>query len=137
MRQKKIALINDLTGYGRCSISVELPLISALKVQACPLPTAILSVHTGFPVHYMTDYTAHMQMNWHWTWPRNCRRKESLSVMRRHLIRFSLSLRKPKPLNWPNRSCGEKGKEEWHQTSHGRFGRWLSGGIDWDDHRQS
>jgi len=67
MRQKKIALINDLTGYGRCSISVELPLISALKVQACPLPTAILSVHTGFPVHYMTDYTAHMRpymRNW-------------------------------------------------------------------------
>jgi pyridoxine kinase len=61
MRQKKIALINDLTGYGRCSISVELPLISALKVQACPLPTAILSVHTGFPSHYMTDYTAHMK----------------------------------------------------------------------------
>ncbi len=38
-RQKKIALVNDVTGYGRCSIAVELPLISALKIQGCVLPT--------------------------------------------------------------------------------------------------
>ena len=61
MRQKRIALINDLTGFGRCSITVELPLISALKVQACPLPTAILSAHTGFPSHYMSDYSENMR----------------------------------------------------------------------------
>ena len=60
-RQKRIALINDVTGFGRCSVTVQLPLISALKVQACPLPTAILAAHTGFPVHYMDDYTDHMQ----------------------------------------------------------------------------
>lgn len=60
-RQKRIALINDVTGFGRCSVTVQLPLISALKVQACPLPTAILAAHTGFPVHYMDDYTNHMQ----------------------------------------------------------------------------
>ena len=60
-RQKRIALINDITGFGRCSVTVQLPLISALKVQACPLPTAILSAHTGFPVYYMDDYTRHMQ----------------------------------------------------------------------------
>ena len=59
--QKRIALINDITGFGRCSIAVELPLISALKVQACPLPTAILSAHTGFSQHYMDDYTDHMR----------------------------------------------------------------------------
>lgn len=65
--QKKIALINDITGFGRCSVTVQLPLISALKIQACPLPTAILAAHTGFPVHYMDDYTRHMQAhmdNW-------------------------------------------------------------------------
>ena len=56
-KQKKIALINDLTGFGRCSIAVELPLISALGVQACPLPTAILSVHTDFPHYFLDDYT--------------------------------------------------------------------------------
>lgn len=60
-RQKRIALINDITGFGRCSIAVGLPLISALKVQACPLPTAILSAHTGFPLHYMDDYTDRMR----------------------------------------------------------------------------
>lgn len=60
-RQKRIALINDITGFGRCSMTVELPLISALKVQACPLPTALLSVHTGFPSHYIDDYTDRMR----------------------------------------------------------------------------
>ena len=60
-RQKRIALINDMTGFGRCSIAVELPLISAMRIQACPLPTAILSVHTGFPQHYIDDYTDRMR----------------------------------------------------------------------------
>ena len=60
-RQKRIALINDITGFGRCSVTVQLPLISALRVQACPLPTAILSVHTGFPNHYLDDYTGRMR----------------------------------------------------------------------------
>ena len=32
-----------------------------MRVQACPLPTAILSVHTGFPNHYLDDYTARMR----------------------------------------------------------------------------
>lgn len=59
--QKKIALINDVTGYGRCSVAVELPIISALKIQACVLPTAILSVHTGFPTYYIDDYTDRMK----------------------------------------------------------------------------
>ncbi len=65
--QKKIALINDVTGYGRCSAAVELPLISALKIQACIVPTAILSVHTGFPAYYLDDYTDRMKAyidNW-------------------------------------------------------------------------
>ena len=60
-RQKRIALVNDVTGFGRCSVAVELPLISALKVQACPLPTAILSCHTGFPTHFLDDYTDRMR----------------------------------------------------------------------------
>ena len=61
MIQKKIALINDITGFGRCSVTIELPIISALKIQACPLPTAILSVHTGFNNYFMDDYTNRMQ----------------------------------------------------------------------------
>ena len=61
MRQKKIALINDITGFGRCSVAIELPIISALKIQASPLPTAILSVHTGFDNYFIDDYTDRMQ----------------------------------------------------------------------------
>ena len=58
--QKKIAAINDYTGFGRCSIAVELPVISALKVQCCPIPTSILSNHTGFNSFYFEDFTDSM-----------------------------------------------------------------------------
>ena len=59
--QKKIALINDFTGFGRCSIAVELPIISTLKVQCCPLPTSIFSNHTGFDSYFFDDYTDRME----------------------------------------------------------------------------
>lgn len=58
--QKKIALINDFTGFGRCSIAVALPVISMLKVQCCPLPTSVLSNHTGFESFFFDDYTEKM-----------------------------------------------------------------------------
>ena len=58
--QKKIAVINDFCGFGRCSLAVSLPIISALKVQCCPLPTSVFSNHTGFPSFYSTDFTEHM-----------------------------------------------------------------------------
>ena len=59
--QKKIAMINDLSGYGRCSLTVALPILSAMGIQCCPVPTSILSNHTGFPVYYFDDYTDHME----------------------------------------------------------------------------
>lgn len=58
--QKKIAVINDFCGFGRCSITVSLPIISAMKIQCCPLPTAIFSNHTGYDSFVSTDFTAHM-----------------------------------------------------------------------------
>ena len=58
--QKKIAMINDLSGYGRCSLTVAIPILSAMKVQCCPVPTSILSNHTGFPVYFFDDYTRSM-----------------------------------------------------------------------------
>jgi len=58
--QKKIALINDVTGFGRCSIAVMAPIVSAMKIQAVTVPTAILSAHTQFPVFYFDDYTDKM-----------------------------------------------------------------------------
>ena len=58
--QKKIAVINDFCGFGRCSIAASLPIISAMKIQCCPLPTSIFSNHTGFESFYYTDFTEHM-----------------------------------------------------------------------------
>lgn len=60
--QKKIAVIHDLSGYGRCSLTVALPILSALKVQCCPVPTSILSNHTGFPTYFFDDYTEKMSL---------------------------------------------------------------------------
>lgn len=61
MRPPKLAIFNDLSGYGRCSLTVEIPVISALGIQACPIPTSILSNHTGFPKEYKVDFTEHME----------------------------------------------------------------------------
>lgn len=58
--QKKIAVINDFCGFGRCSIAAALPIISAMRIQCCPLPTSIFSNHTGFDSFYYTDFTEHM-----------------------------------------------------------------------------
>ena len=60
-KQKKIALINDLTGFGRCSTAVMAPIVSAMKIQAVAVPTAILSAHTQFPTYYFDDYTDRMK----------------------------------------------------------------------------
>lgn len=59
--QKKIAVINDFTGFGRCSIAVALPIISAMRVQCCPLPTSIFSNHTGYESYFFEDYTGKMR----------------------------------------------------------------------------
>ncbi len=58
--QRKVAVINDFSGFGRCSLAVSLPIISAMGMQCCPLPTAVFSNHTGFSSFYWTDFTAHM-----------------------------------------------------------------------------
>ena len=60
-KQKKIAIVNDITGFGRCSIAAQLPIISAMKIQCCPLPTAVLSAHTGFSSFFFDDYTSKMK----------------------------------------------------------------------------
>jgi len=57
----KCAVINDLSGFGRCSLTVALPVISALGIQACPVPTAILSNHTGYDDYYFEDYSDRMK----------------------------------------------------------------------------
>lgn len=46
-RPKRVAAIHDLSGFGRCSLSVILPTLSVMGVQVCPVPTAVFSTHTG------------------------------------------------------------------------------------------
>ena len=57
---RRIAAINDLSGGCRCSLTAALPIISALGIQCCVLPTAILSNHTGFESFFFDDYTDKM-----------------------------------------------------------------------------
>ena len=58
---KKIAVINDLSGFGRCSLVAAVSVISAMGVQPCPLPTAVLSAQTGYPSYFYDDYTDRME----------------------------------------------------------------------------
>ncbi len=61
-KQKKIAVINDFSGYGRCSLTVSIPIISASGIQCCPVPTAIFSNHTGYNDYFFDDYTDKMRL---------------------------------------------------------------------------
>ena len=58
---KKIAVINDLSGFGRCSLTAAISVICAMGVRPCPLPTAILTAQTGYPSYYCDDYTEKME----------------------------------------------------------------------------
>ncbi len=47
MPTPRAAVIHDLSGFGRCSLTEVIPILSVMGVQCCPLPTAFLSTHTG------------------------------------------------------------------------------------------
>ena len=57
---KKIAVVNDLSGFGRCSLSVALPTLSVMEHECCCVPTAILSNQTGYNNFYCSDFTDHL-----------------------------------------------------------------------------
>lgn len=59
-RIPRIAAVNDLSGFGRCSLAVALPILSAMGFQVCPLPTVLLSAHTGYPQPHIRDFTEDM-----------------------------------------------------------------------------
>ena len=56
-RPLRVAAIHDLSGVGRCSLTVILPVLSAMGVQVCPVPTAMLSCHFGFGDVVFRDLT--------------------------------------------------------------------------------
>ena len=61
-RPLRVAAIQDMSGFGRCSLTVILPVLSVMGVQVSPIPTAILSTHTGgfgdVVMRDLTDYLA-------------------------------------------------------------------------------
>lgn len=64
----KIAAVHDLSAYGRCSLTIILPVLSAMGVQCCPVLTAYLSTHTGgFEGNTFLDLTGQMgPVTEHW-----------------------------------------------------------------------
>lgn len=57
---KKVAVINDLSGFGKCSLTVSLPILSSMGLECNPIPTAILSNQTGYDSFHSVDFTEHL-----------------------------------------------------------------------------
>ena len=55
---KKAAVFNDLSGFGKCSLTAAIPVLSAQGVQCCPMASAVLTNQTGYEYHKCTDLTA-------------------------------------------------------------------------------
>ena len=53
----RVAAVHDLCGYGKCSLGVAIPVLSAAGCDVCPVPTGLFSSHTAFPGWYMHDTT--------------------------------------------------------------------------------
>lgn len=53
----RVAAVHDLCGYGKCSLGIAIPVLSAAGVDVCPVPTSLFSAHTRFPTFYMHDTT--------------------------------------------------------------------------------
>lgn len=62
MSQKSVAAIHDISGFGRCSLTVALPILSATGIKTSVIPTAVLSTHTGgFKGNTFHDLTADIE----------------------------------------------------------------------------
>ena len=68
MSTPRVAAIHDMSGFGRCSLTAAIPILSAMGIQCCPLPTAFLSTHTGgfegFAFLDMTDELPKVAAHW-------------------------------------------------------------------------
>lgn len=63
MGEPRVAAVHDLSGLGRCSLTTALPVLSAMGVEACPLPTAVYSNQTGFGEYASVDLTDFMEQS--------------------------------------------------------------------------
>ena len=68
MKQKRVAAIHDISCFGKCSLTVALPILSAAGIEATVLPTAVLSTHTGgFTGYTFRDLTEDIRpIEKHW-----------------------------------------------------------------------
>ncbi|MFZ4202616.1 MULTISPECIES: pyridoxamine kinase [Lysinibacillus] len=57
---KKVAVIQDMSSFGKCSLTAAMPVLSVMGMQAVPLPTAILTAQTGYSSFYCEDLTSRM-----------------------------------------------------------------------------
>ncbi|WP_342506103.1 pyridoxamine kinase [Sporosarcina sp. FSL K6-2383] len=57
---KKVAVIQDMSSFGKCSLTAAIPVLSVMGVQAVPLPTAIFTAQTGYSSFYCEDLTSKM-----------------------------------------------------------------------------
>lgn len=57
---KKAAVINDLSGFGKCSLNAAIAVLSVMGIQPCPIPTAILTNQTQYPLYKTVDFTEHL-----------------------------------------------------------------------------
>ena len=64
----RVAAIHDISGLGRCSLTVLMPVLSTLGIQVCPVPTAVLSTQTGgftdFFFHDTSDCIQGISKHW-------------------------------------------------------------------------
>lgn len=59
---RRVAAIHDLSGFGKASLTIVIPTLSSMGIQVCPLPTALLSTHTGgFTGFSFLDLTDEME----------------------------------------------------------------------------
>ena len=58
---KKAAVINDLSGFGKCSLTAAIPVLSVMGVQCCPVATAVLTGQTGYSYYHCRDLTDMME----------------------------------------------------------------------------
>ncbi len=67
-RQKRVAAIHDISGFGKCSLTVALPILSAVGIETAVMPTAVLSTHTdsfeGYTYRDLTDNMRPMAKHW-------------------------------------------------------------------------
>lgn len=64
---RRVAAVHDITGYGKCALTIAIPVLSAAGVEVCPLPTAVLSGNTVLPNFTFLDYSPYMQAHLdHW-----------------------------------------------------------------------